>query len=333
MPDTLLDSSLQPFVSIVTPVYNGEDYLDQCIESVLAQTYERWEYIIVNNCSSDRSLEIARTYAAKDDRIRVVDCSEFVEARKNFNRAVTLISPESSYCKLVLADDWLFAECLSKMVKLAETNPSVGIVGAYRLDDIYVNCDGLPYHSPIVPGRELCRWHLLSGEFVFGSPTSLLFRSEIVRQRKPFYGESSLHADTEACYEILRDWNFGFVHQVLTFSRRQNESISSSSKSFNPHLLDRLIMLKKYGTEYLTREEMQRISKLVENAYYRYLANSLLDFREQSFWDHHREGWRNIPMQIQRVKLAKYVAAELLNKVGNPKATLERIFEQFRRNK
>jgi glycosyltransferase involved in cell wall biosynthesis len=49
-----------PLVSILTPVYNGEKYLAECIRSVLAQTYQNWEYTIVNNCSTDKTLEIAK---------------------------------------------------------------------------------------------------------------------------------------------------------------------------------------------------------------------------------------------------------------------------------
>jgi len=52
-----------PLVSVVTPAYNGENHLTECSERVWAQTYQNWEYIIVNNCSTDRSLEIARRYA------------------------------------------------------------------------------------------------------------------------------------------------------------------------------------------------------------------------------------------------------------------------------
>ena len=63
----------QPFVSIVTPVYNAEKYLSQCIESVLNQTYQNWEYVIVNNCSSDKSLKIAEDFAGKESRIRICD--------------------------------------------------------------------------------------------------------------------------------------------------------------------------------------------------------------------------------------------------------------------
>ena len=56
----------QPLVSVITPVYNGEEYLADCVESVLAQSYEKWEYVIVNNCSTDRTLEIAQEYEKKD---------------------------------------------------------------------------------------------------------------------------------------------------------------------------------------------------------------------------------------------------------------------------
>ena len=55
-----MDSQTLPLVSIVTPAYNEEKYLSTCIESVLAQTYSNWDYMIVNNCSADRTLAIAQ---------------------------------------------------------------------------------------------------------------------------------------------------------------------------------------------------------------------------------------------------------------------------------
>src|ERR1700740_2369874 len=108
--------TLEPFVSVVTPVYNGEAFLAECIESVLAQDYANWEYIIVNNCSTDRSLEVAEHYAALDSRIRVVTNQEFVSCTENHNNAFRQISRQSVYCKVVSADDRLVPEAVVKMV-------------------------------------------------------------------------------------------------------------------------------------------------------------------------------------------------------------------------
>lgn len=67
-----MSAESQPLVTVITPVYNGQEYIAECIQSVLDQTYSRWEYLIVDNCSQDRSLEIARQFASKDARIRIV---------------------------------------------------------------------------------------------------------------------------------------------------------------------------------------------------------------------------------------------------------------------
>ncbi len=128
-----MSTEYRPLVSIVTPVYNGETYLTECIESVLSQTYQNWEYIILNNNSRDRTLEIAEEYRRRDSRIRIYSNDTLLPIIANHNKAFSLISAESKYCKVVSADDWLFPECLQRMVGLAEENPSVGIVGAYQL--------------------------------------------------------------------------------------------------------------------------------------------------------------------------------------------------------
>jgi glycosyltransferase involved in cell wall biosynthesis len=213
----------QPLASVVTPVYNGAKYLEECIESVLRQTYENWEYVIVDNCSTDRTLEIARGYEQRDPRIRVVAADVFVDAIQNANRALREISPSSKYCKVLHADDWLFPDCLQQMIALAEQNPSVGIVSAYRQEMEKVSLTGLPRSIHVLSGHEICRSTLL-GEpypYLWGSPSSLLIRSDLVRENEPFYNVSNpFQDDQEACYEVLRANDFGFVHQVLTFTRR-----------------------------------------------------------------------------------------------------------------
>src|SRR5215813_10168299 len=93
-----------PLVTVLTPVYNGEEFLAECIDSVLAQDYDNWEYHIVDNCSTDGTRSIAQSYAERDSRIHVTLNTTFVNVAENHNRAFRLVSPESRYFKVVSAD-------------------------------------------------------------------------------------------------------------------------------------------------------------------------------------------------------------------------------------
>lgn len=283
----------QPLVSVVTPVYNGETYLEECIQSVVNQTYDNFEYIIVNNCSTDRSLEIAQAYAAKDPRVRVVDNTDFLTALQNFNNAMRQISPESAYCKVVHADDWLFPECLEKMVALAEAHPSIGMVGSYRLVNNRVESDGLPYQCTLIPGVEMARMNLMDGPYTFGSPTALLLRSDLVRVRDPFYNEAHSGADTEACLELLQHCDFGFVHQVLTFYRIHEGAITGKNMDIQTGYPNFLYSFKKYGPVFLSSQDYEKRHKELKKRYYRFLGGRILRWRDKRFWEYHRAAIRD----------------------------------------
>jgi glycosyltransferase involved in cell wall biosynthesis len=309
----------QPLVSVVTPVYNAEPYLPACIESVLAQSHQRWDYTIVNNCSTDRSLDIAQSYAARDPRIRIVNNASFLGQVANLNKALSCISPESAYAKMVLADDWMFPECLQRMVEVAQLHPNVGMVSAYRLDERHVNCDGLPYPSAVVKGREICRATLLGDIFVFGSPNTVMYRSDLVRARVPFYDEANLHEDTEACFEILEQHDLGFVHQVLTFTRRQNESLTAARKVHDPeHLLDRFITTLKYGPRFLSPQEHAACLRRVEAEYYRFLAARALRGAGAPFWEYHHSALAPSGYRIKRGAVRREMALTVLRRLARP---------------
>ena len=124
-----------PLVSVVTPVYNGSKFLRECIESVLAQRYTNWRYTIVNNCSTNDTLQIAQYYAQRDARVRVCDNSKFLPIIDNHNHAISLIESDSVYCKPLMADDWLYRECLEAMVAAALRRASIGLVCCLRSTD------------------------------------------------------------------------------------------------------------------------------------------------------------------------------------------------------
>src|SRR5206468_3204060 len=126
-------------------------------------------------------------------------------------------------------------------VSHAVGNPTTGIIGAYQLSGgngtWIVKWDGLEFPSECISGREICRRHLLGGPYVFGTPTSVLYRADLVRRAPSFFpgAPTSLHGDTSACYEHLRAADFGFVHEVLSFERIHESAASTGRRSMQSY--------------------------------------------------------------------------------------------------
>ncbi|MBV9339492.1 MAG: glycosyltransferase family 2 protein [Acidobacteria bacterium] len=327
----------QPLVSVVTPVYNGAPYLAECIESVLAQTHANWEYIIVNNCSTDATLETANKYACGDHRIRVHSNSLLLDLIANHNRALRLISPKSRYCKVVCADDWLFPECIAQMVELAEAHPEVGIIGSYQVsggdEKWYVRTDGLSCYSRVISGREICRLHLLGLLDVLGNPTSCMYRADLVRGNDPFYPHARPEADISACYKYLQIADFGFVHQVLSYERVHSTRATATAERLNAYVVSKISDLLEFGKVYLTKGEFERRLKQLFDSYYEFLAISAVNFREKEFWSYHKKQLRELGRPLEETRLAKAIAIKLLDLALNPKLTIEKCLRRIPRER
>lgn len=328
-----MSTTSQPLVSVVTPAYNEEEHLEECIESVLAQTYQNWDYTVVNNCSKDKTLEIARRYAAKDPRIRVHDNEEFLEMIPNHNVAIRQISPMSKYCKVVLGDDWIFPQCLERMVSVAEANPTVAVVSAYELFGQEVRITGLPADQNLVSGKEASRLFLLGTLPLFGSQTSVLYRADLVRSRNPFYVEKETYADFESCFALLSTTDLGFVHEILTFSRPRPGSIGAVSADLGAHYGSTLGMLFTYGKSCLTEPEFYACFDRHLSEYYRFLGRRLLIERDPGFWSYHKRTFARLGLNYSRARVTKAAAGELFVTLRNPKSTLASIKRLFRLKK
>jgi hypothetical protein len=214
---------------------------------------------------------------------------------------------------------------------VAEAHPSVGIVSAYALEGVKVLLDGLPYPSTFIPGREICRKSLLGGPYVFGTPTSLLIRSDIVRQKESFYDESNIHADLEVCFELLMDNDFGFVHQVLTCTRTQEESTATRMRDLESYILGILTIIVRYGPICLTRQEYELMLERRLKKYYQVLAKSFLRLRDKKFWDYHQGRLRDLKVPLEWPRLAKAVAREVLESFTRPLDVLDGVLNWWPR--
>lgn len=319
-------TSGSPLVSVVIPVYNGQDTIADAIRSVLAQTYTNFTITIVNNCSTDETGAIAEDFARKDPRIRVHHATEFVSVVESHNRAFTLISDDAVYAKILGADDLLFPNCLAELVPVAENYPTVGMVSSYAVRDSRVVFDGLPLAGPRWSGREAARRFLLDGIYAFGSPSSSLVRASVVREKTPFFNPRVYHGDTDSYLDIMQRYDFGFVHQVLSFERRSRPGGTSAwleRFEFRPAIV--LDMVTRYGPIYLTPEEFERRHRQVQRVYYEMLGRAVFRFRGKAFWDYHRHSATALDGGLNAGLIAKHAALYVLEAALNPLETAFRL--------
>lgn len=304
-----------PLVSILTPFYNTVDYLAECIDSVLAQTYEHFEYILLNNASTDGSAELAARYAAKDPRIRLFSNERLLPQLENFNFALTLISVDSAYCKFCLGDDWIYPRCVEELVACAEAAPTVSIVNSYSTMGRELFSVGLDVSETVIDGAEICRRYFFDGLSVFGSTTTVLYRADLVRSRVPFFEHGRQNSDAELCFEVLATSDFGFVHQVLSYIRTQAESITGRRFDLNLGPFYYLVFVKRHAGKVVTPAEWRVLRRLARSHYYeqigRRVLRSLVRRSPPNFWSTHREGLATIgqTLSIPRVALGTVVAA------------------------
>jgi hypothetical protein len=213
------------------------------------------------------------------------------------------------------------------MVRVAETAPSVALVGSYVLEGNKVICTGLPYSITVIDGREMCRRHLLNGLYVFGSANSLLYRTKCLRGLNPIYDEDNTHADTEVCFRLLKNWDFGFVHQVLTYTRVRPDSLTDRDEDLQTCFPFILQLLDSHGGDLLAPEELRTFADQHLSRYYRFLAKSRLRSRHHSFWDYHRLGMAKAGHKLSAMRLTFALAALIGEATINPGRTVEKLIQ------
>ena len=299
------------------------------IESVLAQSYTNWDLTIGDNRSTDGTAAVAQKFAARDSRIRVHTYPTHVSVIDSHSTAFTLISDEAKYCNVLGADDWFLPNYLERKVKLAEAHPTVGMVCSYVLAGSRVNGLALSYPSPCVPGREIIRRRLLNGLKGIGGPTTVMIRADIVRAKRPFYNPLNYAGDIEAYLDLLLEHDLGFVHEVLTYMRTNEDSKTTSYLGrVASYYHDDIHEVTKFGPLVLTEPEYKARLKLATRTYYRMLGRSVLPFRGREFWDYHRKHVTKMGYSFSYMRVALNAALRVLDLIGNPKRTIESLVQR-----
>ncbi len=117
-----------PVVSVVMPVYNDQDHLERAVNSVLAQTFDRWELLIVDDGSTDQSVAIAHAFAARDPRIRVIEADHGGAAHA---RNIGTKHARGEWIAVLDSDDYAHECRLERQLAFAGAHPTAGLVGSY----------------------------------------------------------------------------------------------------------------------------------------------------------------------------------------------------------
>jgi glycosyltransferase involved in cell wall biosynthesis len=211
-------------------VFNGENYIEAAIDSILNQTYTDFELILVDNASTDKTQQICQEYEAKDKRVSYYRNKINIGAVANYNRAFSYSSGE--YFKWAAHDDVLAPEFLSKCIKVLDNDPSIvlchtktGRINEHgELLDIYTHKVKTDLPKPHERFGEfvLRRYEDNSWVFIFG-----LMRATLLRKTKlqgKFIG-----SDINLLAEISLLGRIYEVPEVLFFRRYHQEALSNKS--------------------------------------------------------------------------------------------------------
>ncbi|MDO4315781.1 MAG: glycosyltransferase [Oscillospiraceae bacterium] len=200
---------MQPTVSIIVPVYNAENTLRRCIDSILDQEYTDFELLLVNDGSKDRSGGICDEYAARDPRIRVTHKEN---SGVSDTRNLALGQARGTYLQFLDSDDWITPDATSSLVRAAEARQcDLVISDFYRVIGERVSHKG-DIDDDTVLSREEYAAHMMENpaDFYYGVLWNKLYRRNIVE-------EHHLRMDPEIswCEDFM--FNLEYIRYAETF--------------------------------------------------------------------------------------------------------------------
>ncbi|MGL4876267.1 MAG: glycosyltransferase family 2 protein [Clostridium sp.] len=236
---------MKPKISIIVPVYNVEKYLKKCIESILAQTFEKFELILVNDGSTDNCGKIIDEYEKKDKRIKVIH-------KKNGGlssaRNAGLDLAQGEYIGFVDSDDWIDVDMYEVLYDLiTKSGKDIANVGYTRVTNTYN--DSWTKHDEKILSRDEAMYELINHKLFGNSFCMNLFRASLIKKFR--FQEGIIFEDVDLIYKVIHKSN-GMVTIGLSkynYVQRESSIVAIYKSKYNIDLilcLDRRIeFLKK----------------------------------------------------------------------------------------
>lgn len=220
---------MKPEISIILPVYNVEEYLDECIQSILNQTFKNYELIIINDGSTDDSGKICDGYAIKDKRIKVIHKENGgISSARN----VGIKQSSGNFIVFIDSDDYIEAnmlECLYEYITKYNTDMVICDF-VYKCENNIINNEVNENKIKIYNSRE-AQAELYGNKYLnFAVAWSKIYRKSLFNDL--YFDENRIHEDEFIAHKILNKCNkIIFIPNKLYVYRIRNNSITNSKYS------------------------------------------------------------------------------------------------------
>ena len=242
----------KPLVSVLITSYNREKYIAEAIESVLQSTYSNFEIIITDNCSEDKSYEIAKSYEAKDKRINVYLNEKNLGQFPNRNLAASYA--KGKYIKYLDSDDIIYPHGLETMVNAMEQFPEAGIGLSYNS---YDDKKLLPI---LFKPKDAFIFHFTFKGLLYIGPSGCIYKKEFFLKIGEFNDYFKVAADYEFNLRATNNADIVLFNRDLIWWRQHNEQeIVNSSKNDEYIVFNYLINKKSISESKLITIDKEKI--------------------------------------------------------------------------
>jgi len=265
-----------PKVSVCIPSYNHARYIGSSIKSVLAQTFKDWEMIIVDNCSTDNTEEVLKTFA--DPRIHFHKNETNIGAARNWSRSASLARGE--YVAVLQSDDQYLPGMLERSITMLDTHPRVGFVHSsfHRMDSDgnFIDMQQRWEHDQVIDGLNALR--LLTKD-CYITPSTVVMRRSLFKDLGGFDVRYQYSIDWSMWMRMALSSDVGYIAEPLVLQRPVHPaSLTARSIMRKPRLAtsEELRLIDEiFGILPASREWREIRHEAYRNIMYRHIVKAL----------------------------------------------------------
>lgn len=281
-------------ISVIVPVYNVEQYIGKCVESVFAQTYTNWELILVDDGSTDSSGRICDKYARQDDRVVAVHRQNGgASAARNYGLSMV----QGKYVYFLDSDDWIVESTLKSLydfIKLECAN--MVYYDAYAVNEQNGSISKKHYsHKKQYPSKCGCNMmrELLSNKEFHVAPWLLFYETAFLKEKMLSFKEGIIYEDMLFAYQsFVQAEKVAYLPQYLYYRRYRENSVMTSRISV--HNYDSAVQIYESVRDFTNQlDKHLRIFEYVVKCSY----NVINVYERLSFYDR-----RSLRKDIKRIK-------------------------------